>query len=120
MDETKSQNFSTTLVTIEPYYDDESDKQGDISESFVESERDFSKNSIIKLSRKAGIKCISDCGIQKIKEILHKKISGLADDIATFYASKNCKTIEKNTILKVLESKKFIIVRNISLDNLNI
>ena len=103
MAETKSQNF----VTIEQYCDnDGDDKQNDITESVVESEKDFSKNSIIKLSRKAGIKCISDCGIQKIKEILHKKISGLADDITTFYASKNCKTIEKNTILKVLESKK--------------
>lgn len=70
------------------------------------NDKDFSKNSIIKLSRKAGIKCVSECAIQKIKNLLHIKIDELADSISIFYASKNCKTIEKEVILKVLEAKK--------------
>lgn len=70
------------------------------------NDKDFSKNSIIKLSRKAGIKCISECAIQKIKNLLNKKIDDLAGDISSFYASKNSKTIDKEVILKVFDSKK--------------
>ena len=63
----------------------------------------FSKHSIIKLAKKAGIKSISTDAIDLIKEILNQKIIELAEDVTTFYTSKNCKTIEVNTILKMLE-----------------
>ena len=41
----------------------------------------------------------------KIKELLNKKINELTEDITTFYGSKNGKTIDKNTIIKMMEIK---------------
>lgn len=65
----------------------------------------FSKNSIINISRKSGIKCISQGGIEKIKDVLNDKIKTLAEKLAVFYSSKNGKTVTKKLVLQFLESE---------------
>jgi histone H3/H4 len=70
-----------------------------------QSEKDFSKNAIIKISRKAGIKCISECGIKTIRNILNKKIKTFAEGLSDFFSSKNGKTIDKKAVLLYLRTQ---------------
>ena len=72
--------------------------------------KDFSKNSIITISKKAGIKCISHCGIEKIREILNDKIKMLSERLCNFYSLKNTKTITKKIIIEFLESEGIHII----------
>lgn len=72
--------------------------------------KDFSKNSIITISKKAGIKCISQCGVEKIREILNDKIKILSERLCNFYSLKNTKTITKKIIIEFLESEGIHIV----------
>lgn len=72
--------------------------------------KDFSKNSIITISKKAGIKCISHCGIEKIREILNEKIKILSERLCNFYSLKNTKTITKKIIIEFLESEGIHII----------
>lgn len=72
--------------------------------------KDFSKNSLITISKKAGIKCISQCGIEKIREILNDKIKFLSERLCNFYSLKNTKTITKKIIIDFLESEGIHIV----------
>uniref|UniRef100_A0A6C0KGY0 Uncharacterized protein n=1 Tax=viral metagenome TaxID=1070528 RepID=A0A6C0KGY0_9ZZZZ len=89
--------------------DDESGDEADDEEDKKEkrprnSPTDFSKNGIINLSRKAGIKCISHCGIHKIKELLHEKIKVMSNNLASFYTG-NAKTVTKQIMVEFLESE---------------
>ena len=68
------------------------------------SPTDFSKNSIISISRKAGIKCISQCGIEKVKALLHDKIKTMNNHLASFYTGYG-KTITKQIIIDFLDSE---------------
>ena len=68
------------------------------------SPTDFSKNSIISISRKAGIKCISQCGIEKVKTLLHEKIKVMNNHLASFYTGYG-KTITKQVIIDFLDSE---------------
>lgn len=72
--------------------------------------KDFSKNSIITISKKAGIKCISQCGIEKIREVLNEKIKTLSERLCNFYSIKNTKTITKKIITEFLESEGIHII----------
>lgn len=76
----------------------------------MNKEKDFSKNSIITLSKKAGIKCISQCGIEKIREILNNKIKDLSERLCNFYSLKNVKTIHKKVIIDFLKSENIHII----------
>ena len=70
-----------------------------------DKEVNFSKNSIINISRKAGVKCISQCGIDKVRTILNDKLKDLSDRLSIFYSPKNGRTITKKTVAKFLESE---------------
>jgi hypothetical protein len=76
----------------------------------MNKEKDFSKNSIITLSKKAGIKCISHCGIEKIRELLNQKIKDLSERLCNFYSLKNVKTIHKKVIIDFLKSENIHII----------
>jgi hypothetical protein len=76
------------------------------TESTVESEKGFSKNSIINLARKAGVKCISQCGIEKVRTILDDKLKRMTSQLASFYRSNTGKTITKKMMIEFLESEK--------------
>lgn len=67
--------------------------------------QEISKNSIVKLSRKAGIKSISECGIEKIRNIIDKKIISLSEGVATLYSVKNGKTFDKKCVVTYLETQ---------------
>ncbi len=71
----------------------------------------FSKNSIINISRKAGVKCISQCGIDKTRTILHNKIKEMSEKLVFFYTSRNGKTITKKMVLDFLESEQIHITQ---------
>ena len=64
-------------------------------------EKNISKHSIITISRKAGIKSISKCGIEKIREILDEKIKTMSERLSAFYCGK---TITKKIVLDFLDS----------------
>ncbi len=68
-------------------------------------EKTFSKNSLLTISKKAGIKCISQCGIEKLRELLTQKIKTLSERLCNFYSVKNGRTINKKIILDFLESE---------------
>lgn len=74
------------------------------------NDRDFSKNSLINISKKAGIKCISHNGIEKTRELLNEKIKYLAERLCHFHSLKNSKTINKKTITEFLESEGIYLV----------
>jgi len=84
--------------------DDEEEKEDKKEKRPRNSPTDFSKNGIINLSRKAGIKCISHCGIHKIKELLHEKIKVMSNNLASFYTG-NAKTVTKQIMVEFLESE---------------
>ncbi len=65
----------------------------------------FSKNSIINASRKAGVKCISQDGVDKVNQVLNDKIKEMTDKLSIFCNSKNGRTITKKLILQFLESE---------------
>ena len=76
----------------------------------VENEKGFSKNSIINLARKAGIKAISQQGVDKIKKILNQKIKDTAEKLSIFFMSKNGRTITSKIITQFLESENIYMV----------
>ena len=67
--------------------------------------KDFSKNSIITIAKKAGIKSISQCGIEKIRDILNEKIKYLSERLCDFYSLKYSRTITRKIITDFLESE---------------
>jgi histone H3/H4 len=69
------------------------------------NEKEFSKNAVIKIARKAGIKCLSECAVNSIKNIMEKRIRDMSERMAEFYASKNGKTIDKKVVAMFLESE---------------
>jgi hypothetical protein len=83
---------------------DHDEPEMDDLESKKDKKPEFSKNSIISISRKAGIKCISQCGIEKIKTLLHDQIHTMTSHLASFYTG-NGKTITKQIMIDFLESK---------------
>lgn len=83
---------------------EEIEKNVENSEKRPSSPTDFSKNSIISISRKAGIKCISQCGIEKVKSLLHDKIKTMSNHLASFYTGYG-KTITKQIIIDFLDSE---------------
>lgn len=76
----------------------------DNSENNQENQ-DFSKNSIIVLSRRAGIKSISQSGIDKVKLIMNEKIKELTENLYAFYRSNHGKTLTKKIVSDFLESE---------------
>jgi hypothetical protein len=73
---------------------------------------EFSKNSIITMARKSGIKCISQCGIEKVKVLLSDKVKLLAEKLALYYDVCNGKTITKKVVAEFLESEGIYIAQN--------
>jgi histone H3/H4 len=69
------------------------------------NEKQFSKNSIVNIARRAGIKCISADGIEKTRNVLNEKINELGEKLSYFYNSKNSKTVSKQLIIKFFESE---------------
>jgi histone H3/H4 len=69
-----------------------------------------SKHSAITIARKAGIKSISENGIEKIKEVVENKIKTISDRLATFYSCKRGKTITKQDIIEFLYSEGIHII----------
>jgi hypothetical protein len=84
--------------------DDTEEKNVENIEKRPSSPTDFSKNSIISISRKAGIKCISQCGIEKVKALLNDKIKTMNNHLASFYTGYG-KTITKQIIIDFLDSE---------------
>ena len=76
------------------------------------NENDFSKNSIIVLSRRAGIKSISQCGIEKVKYLMNEKIKELSENLYAFYRTNNTKTLTKKMVNDFLESEGIYITHN--------
>ena len=64
-----------------------------------------SKHSAITIARKAGIKSISDNGVEKIKEVVENKIKTISDRLTTFYSCKRGKTITKQDVIDFLDSE---------------
>jgi hypothetical protein len=87
------------------------DENQENQENDDENETYFSKNSIINISRKAGVKCISQCGIDKTRTILHNKIKEMSEKLVFFYTSRNGKTITKKMVLDFLESEQIHITQ---------
>lgn len=69
-----------------------------------------SKHSAIMIARKAGIKSISENGVEKIKEVVENKIKNISERISAFYSCKRGKTITKQDVIDFLESEG---IRNI-------
>jgi hypothetical protein len=78
----------------------------------IEDNSDFSKNSIIVLSRKAGIKTISQCGINKVKYLMNNKIKELSENLYAFYRANNTKTLTKKMVNDFLESEGIYMTHN--------
>lgn len=75
---------------------------------------EFSKNSIITIARKSGIKCISQCGIEKAKSLLGDKLKSLSEKLALYYDVCNGKTITKKVVAEFLESEGIYIAQSTS------
>ena len=73
---------------------------------------EFSKNSIITISRKAGVKCISQCGIEKVKTLLTEKLQLLSEKLALYHEVCNGKTISKKNVIEFLQSEDVFITHN--------
>lgn len=116
MDKMDDEKKIENIIENEENTDDETGEEDneEIEEKNVEknvenekrpsSPTDFSKNSIISISRKAGIKCISQCGIEKVKYLLHDKIKTMSNHLASFYTGYG-KTITKQIIIDFLDSE---------------
>ncbi len=104
-DDSDSEENSDNIDNIENIEDGENNNVDvEISEKRPLSPTDFSKNSIISISRKAGIKCISQCAIEKVKTLLHEKIKVMNNHLASFYTGYG-KTITKQVIIDFLDSE---------------
>jgi hypothetical protein len=68
-----------------------------------QEDKNFSKNSVLTIAKKTGIKSISQCGIDKTKEILINKIKYLSEHLCYFLKNKSGKTINRKVILDFLE-----------------
>lgn len=79
------------------------------------SDKILSKNAILTLSKKSGIKCISSCGIEKIREIVNKKVKEICENLCYFYNSQNSKS---NKYTKTVTSK--IISDFLEIEGINI
>ena len=102
--ETLNQNvMHVQPIEIDENKDNENEDIPDIQDHDQDedenTETHFSKNSIINISRKAGVKCISQCGIDKTRTILHNKIKEMSEKLVFFYTSRNGKTITKKMVL---------------------
>ncbi len=82
-------------------------------ENDEQKQENFSKNSIIVLARRAGIKSISQCGIDMINFLMNEKINQLCEKIYTFHRSNNNKTITKKIINDFFESEGIHITHSI-------
>lgn len=98
------ENEDTDDETGEEDIEEIEEKNVEKNEKRPSSPTDFSKNSIISISRKAGIKCISQCGIEKVKSLLHDKIKTMSNHLASFYTGYG-KTITKQIIIDFLDSE---------------
>jgi len=107
-DETDDETGDEENDDVNEENDDVNEENDDVNEKNIEkrpsSPTDFSKNSIISISRKAGIKCISQCGIEKVKALLHDKIKTMSNHLASFYTGYG-KTITKQIIIDFLDSE---------------
>ena len=74
-------------------------------EKNLQEDKNFSKNSILTIAKKAGIKSLSQCGSEKINEVLSDKIKYLSERFCYFFKNKNGKTVNKKFILEFLESE---------------
>lgn len=106
--QTENDQNDQKAFTIPPIENDESNEDNEDNEN---NETQFSKNSIINISRKAGVKCISQCGIDKTRTILHNKIKEMSEKLVFFYTSRNGKTITKKMVLDFLESEQIHITQ---------
>jgi len=100
---------STDLLKTKTEVEDDT-KEDDTKEDDTKEKEIFSKNSIINLARKAGIKAISQQGVDKIKKILNQKIKDTADKLSIFFMSKNGRTITGKIITQFLESENIYMV----------
>ena len=106
-DKDKDNENNQNVFPIPPIENDVSNDSNDSNDNNEDNnETQFSKNSIINISRKAGVKCISQCGIDKTRTILHNKIKEMSEKLVFFYTSRNGKTITKKMVLDFLESEQ--------------
>jgi len=80
-----------------------------------ENEKTLSKNAILILSKKAGIKCLSSCGIEKVREMVDKKLKDISENLSHFYTSQNSKS---SKYTKTVTSK--IVSDFLEIDGVNI
>lgn len=80
-------------------------KTNNIKTKHKEDDKNFSKNSVLTIAKKAGIKSITQCGIEKSKEVLLEKIKNLSERFSHFLKNKNGKTVNKKIILDFLQSE---------------
>ncbi len=76
------------------------------------SEKVLSKNSISNLSKKAGVKSISNCAIEKIKELVNEKILEISQKLSDYYVLKNKKTMSSKIVCDFLELENINITNN--------
>jgi hypothetical protein len=109
MDEKNNVEENVDDPNVEDNVDDQSVEENievdENDEKRPTSPTTFSKNSIISISRKAGIKCISQCGIEKVKTLLHEKIKVMNNRLASFFTGYS-KTITKQIIIDFLDSEQ--------------
>jgi histone H3/H4 len=78
----------------------------------VKEDTEFTKHSLLTLSKKAGVSSISQEAIDKINEILNDKIKELAEKLSIFCNSKNGRTITNKLVFQFLESENILYTRH--------
>jgi histone H3/H4 len=73
-------------------------------------DKDFSKHSLLTITKKAGIKSVSKCSLDKINELLNEKIKYLSERLCIFYKMKQGKTINKKILKEYLDSEGINII----------
>lgn len=73
-------------------------------------DKDFSKHSLLTITKKAGIKSISKCGLDKINDLLNDKIKYLSERLCIFYKMKQGKTINKKILKEYLDTEGINII----------
>ena len=73
-------------------------------------DKNFSKNSVLTIAKKAGIKSMTQCGIDKTKEVILNKIKYLSEHLCYFLKNKSGKTINKKVILEFLELEGILMI----------
>ncbi len=69
------------------------------------SDKKFSKHSLITITKKAGIKSVSQSGLDTMNDLLNEKIKEMSERLCNFYKMKQGKTVTKKILIDYLESE---------------